>query len=110
MKEFGIAVLTLVGFAIVCVGLSIAGSWFGIWHTNIFGVAQADATRKVFEQSHAFISGQVQDLRKLKLEYTTTKDSVAKKALAIEFVRKLDEVDQTQVPSELLTFAATLQN
>lgn len=56
-----------IGLIAICLSLALE---FNVFSTNFWGVRQADANRRVFEQSQSYVEGKRQELVKLYHEWS----------------------------------------
>ena len=70
---FGI-IGAVVASAIGILVIVVAGSLFGIWHTNVFGVAQQNAQTNVIRQTNQYTTTQQTALLSLLNDYTNATD------------------------------------
>lgn len=81
----------------VVVGLSVGGNVFSIKMKGTFGVAHADADRKIFENTKTYVGGMADDLAKYKYEYQREKDPVAKQAIVDLIVSRFADFDVNEL-------------
>jgi hypothetical protein len=93
------AIVTLSLLALVFVGGLV-----GLGYYKFFAPKFEDARREVFENTRSYNQAKVQELAKYKLEYETTQDEGAKKALANVIRHKFADYNDSRLPYGLKTF------
>ncbi len=83
--------------------LSLALRALGLVEFQIFGTAEADAKRQVFEQSKSYRDGAVQELQNMQFEYLKT-DPEHQKGLRSLILHRAASVPQDAMPDDLRAF------
>ena len=65
MRSFLIVIAVIAGF----IAIVFFVNEFSILRTKFWGVRQENARREVFEQTHSYVGGKIQELSKLKHEW-----------------------------------------
>jgi hypothetical protein len=105
IKGAGLVVGALVLGGIIAGWLFYANS---IAQKEVLGVADANADRKVFEQSKSFKTGMIREIQDHMLEYGKANDS-QKAMLRTVILHKAAEIDEKQLPEDLQKFLKDLR-
>lgn len=88
MSKLKIVGVTLLTSALILLGTAFVGGLMTgqnlilLTYDKIIGKKTADNDREIFKEGKAYVEGTIKELSKLKLEYETSDDEVAKKAIA----------------------------
>ena len=93
---------------LVLTGLIFWGDLVNLAETRIFGVAQQNAQRKVFEQSQSYNEGMIRDLENLKTQYTTATPE-QKEALKATIIHRFEVYPKGKLPEDLELFYGSLR-
>lgn len=100
-KEVLITVMMYVVAVAVIAGVILAvtfgGNALSIKLKETFGVAHADADRKIFENTKTYVGGMADDLAKYKYEFQKEKDPVAKQAIVDLVVSRFADFDVNEL-------------
>lgn len=111
MKVIGISILAFLGFFVFigAVGFMAQGTDFVLY--QFFAPKRANLERKVYENTHSYNQGMVQELQSMQFDYEKTTDEKAKAALAgIILHRAADFPDaEDKLPRDLYNFIQELK-
>ena len=111
MKTALSAILVVVIFLTLVLGLSwiVQGNDFFLY--KAFAPKYEGVRRQTFEQSRAFNQGMVQELQNMQFEYIREKDPKAQEALASVILHRASgyNLDDSAVPADLRSFINDLK-
>lgn len=101
MKELFYSLLTVVLFLVVILGITWIAQGNQFFLYKVFAPQYEEVKRDVFEQSKEYQHGTIQELDKMRLEHTKTKDADIKKAIESRAIRMVAEFDKNNLPDDL---------
>lgn len=69
----------------------------------------ADAERNVFEHTHSYTKGMIQELQSMEFDYEKTTDPAAKAALGAIILHRTADFPEDELPSDLARFVRSLR-
>ena len=97
MKKRHIALIT---FAILVIPYFLGG--YSLLYRSVFGVAQRDVERRIYEQSKSRVHGLVEQLAKYKYEYDRSTSAADKEAIVQVIRATMATLDANDVEPVLL--------
>ena len=100
MKIFGLTLAGIVALGLLIIGLNYAD--IGLF--KHFEPKRENARREVFEHTHSYIQGTIDELNMRRLDYEATTDSTTKMALRRIILTRADQIKPEDMPSDLRSF------
>ncbi len=102
-------VLLFIGIVAIGLGLEWAGAWHDLAFYKYFAPKQENARREVYEHTDSYVSGKIDYISELRLEYESTKDDSHKEALRRMILSQAEGLDNDEIPRDLRVFIAELK-
>lgn len=98
-------VVAFVAFISLMVALDWGGSLYGLAKYGYFAPRYANVERKVFEGTHSYNQGMVQEFENMQQQYIITTDPTAKRLLGDTILQRASEYpNEDQLPPNLQNF------
>jgi hypothetical protein len=78
-------------------------------YLNVFGVAEADAERAVFEESKSYVHGTIRDVRNLRVDYAKATSDGERTVIAQTVLHRVAAFDEGELPADLKTWVDSLR-
>ena len=104
MKAFGFCLLSLIAVAV----LAFYSNGLSLLLKRTFGVADANADRRIFEQSQSYNEGMIRDLEHLQQQYVAAPVG-ERGALRALIIHRFEVYPEQELPADLRAFYSTIK-
>ena len=94
---------------VIIYGIGFLATGGDLFIYKFWAPKRANAERQVFVNTNSYIQGKTDYLSRLRLEYSTSKDSDEKAALKNLIITEASNVDNSKLPPDLAGFIASLK-
>lgn len=96
--------------ALLVGALLIGAPFLGIEYYRLYKPRQQAAEREVWQETPSYVNGKIEQLGKMKREYETSDDPVARKAIRNEALNAALTVDRDTLPPALRGWLTQMEN
>lgn len=107
MKNFGIVLLGLIGFAVLVTGITVGGNALGFWQYSFYAPKYTAVQNQVFHESQQYNDGMLRDLENIKREYQAA-DANGKAALKATAIHRFEIYPRNRLTPDLQNFYDSL--
>ena len=94
-----------IGILILLIAIALGSDYLGQQWFKIIEPMKEDARHEVFKKTRSYNEAKLQELSRYRLQYLTSKDPIAKEAIASTIRHTFAEYDESQISSaELRSF------
>lgn len=112
MKVFLGVIASVVGFFVIIMlfaALGFLGSAYQLALYSYFAPRYANVQRQVYENTHSYNAGMVQNLYEMMFAYNKTTDPNSKIAMRGVFLHTVADYDESKLPADLQLFTEKLK-
>ena len=109
MSDVSAGILIFVVVIVLCLGVAWIAQGSDFFLYKVFAPKYANVQREVFENTHSYNKGMVQELQNMQFEYEQASPE-HKAALASIILHRVADYDETKLPPDMQNFVRKLRD